>query len=200
MFRPAALFFVAALAVAGCSDDGEPSDTTDPGQESIDDVVDPGDGDESSDSDVAAPTTTEPSPLDPTQIPGEPINQFNLRVRDCFDQIEDRRDGEPITITTRLPCDEAHHFEVFAQLTYPAEHPSVFPGDSVVRDYALQSCYREFTTWVGSDYETSELDIGVIIPNQQNFENDAARYRGIYCWLDRVDGDPMIGTSRNSGW
>lgn len=188
----------AAAALTACGDDGGDAagPATDPDEFSAENLAE-----DDGTTDVGdVTTTTEMAPLDPTEIPGEPINQYDLDVRDCFDQIEDRRDGVPITITTRLPCDDPHHFEVFARLSYPAEHPAVFPGDTVVRDFALASCYREFEAWVGTTYETSELDIGVIVPTRDNFENDAARYRGIHCWVDRSDGEPMIGTSEGSGW
>lgn len=192
------LALCAATTLTACGDDGGGDDTPDDDPEAFsaenlaedDGTADVGEG----------TTTTEAAPLDPTEIPGEPINQYDLDVHDCFDQIEDRRDGVPVTITTRLPCDEPHHFEVFARLGYPAEHPAVFPGDTAVRDYALASCYREFEAWVGTTYETSELDIGVIVPTRENFEDDAARYRGIHCWVDRSDGEPMVGTSEGSGW
>lgn len=193
---------VALVSLAGCGgDDGESAPANDPAQfaaESLDATTDA--QRETAVDEPTSTTTTEAAPLDPTEIPGEPINQYNLNVSDCFDQLEDRRNGLPVTITTRLSCEEPHHFEVFAQLLYPADHPSVYPGDAVIRDFALASCYREFTPWVGSEYELSELDIGVIIPTQANFEDNAARYRGIHCWVERVDGDPMVGTSRDSGW
>jgi len=200
--RLAAALAVAALSAAACGgDDGDSAPANDPAQFAAESLDAEGDSRRTTATDDTTPaTTTAPESLDPTEIPGDPVNQYNLSVRDCFDQIEDRRDGLPVTITTKLPCDEPHHFEVYAQLTYPAEHPSIYPGDSVVRDYALSSCYRKFTSWVGSEYELSDLEIGVIIPNQDNFENNAARYRGIHCWVQHEDGEPMVGTSRDSGW
>lgn len=196
--RLAAAVALVALAAGACSDDAgtAPSDDASEGET----PTLPVESDDAETTTTEVTTTTEPAPLDPTQIPGEPINQFNLRVRDCFDQLEDRRDGQPITITTKLPCEDPHHFEVYAQLTYPADHPSTYPGDAVVRNFAVESCYREFMPWVGAEYETSALDIGVIIPNRENFEGEASRYRGIHCWVERDDGDPMVGTSRNSDW
>lgn len=201
-FRLAATLVSATLLVSACgSDGGDSAPANDPARFAAEELdANPGSQRDAGVDESSTPTTTEPAPLDPTDIPGEPINQYNLGVRDCFDQIEDRRDGLPVTITTKLPCDDPHHFEVFAQFTYPAEHPSIFPGDAVIRDYAIASCYRVFPAWVGSEYELSELEIGVIIPTQTNFEDDAARYRGIHCWVERTDGEPMIGTSKDSGW
>lgn len=193
--RFAAALAVASLLAGACSDDGGATGTDSITTTSTE-ASDAGAATET----TVATTTTEPGPLDPTKIPGEPINQFNLRVRDCFDQLEDRRDGQPVTITTKLSCEDPHHFEVYAQLNYPADHPTTYPGDTVVRNFAIESCYRDFMPWVGSEYETSALDIGVIIPNRENFEGDASRYRGIHCYVERDDGDPMVGTSRNSDW
>lgn len=195
----ALLAVVSILAACSGGDDTASAPTDDPAQfaaENLDGEADPTGGAE----DAASTTTVDEAPLDPIDIPGEPVNQFDLSVRDCFDQIEDRRDGLPVTVTTRIPCEEPHHFEVFAELTYPAEHPSLYPGDAVVRDYALASCYRKFASWVGTEYEVSDLEIGVIIPTRESFENDAARYRGIHCWVQHEDGEPMVGTSRDSGW
>lgn len=194
----AAVVSILSACSSGADDGSAPTD--DPAQfaaENLDGQADPSDGG----ADDATPTTTvDDGPLDPSEIPGEPVNQYDLSVRDCFDQIEDRRDGLPVTVTIRIPCEEPHHFEVFAQLIYPADHPSLYPGDAVVRDYALASCYRKFSSWVGTEYEISDLEIGVIIPTRESFENDAARYRGIHCWVQHEDGEPMVGTSRDSGW
>ena len=136
----------------------------------------------------------EPEQLDPTTIPGQIIDKYSLEVGECFDRLEDLRDGRPVIITTRLDCDEPHHFQIFAALTYPAEHPSLYPGDDIMFDFALRSCYQRFEGWVGTTYELSELEIGVITPDRENFENSAARYRGIHCWVEHVDGDELIGT------
>lgn len=193
------LLLVVGSVLVACTDSPAAESPSVDGSDGADLEADGTDEDGGS-SDDAATTTTEVAPLDPTEIPGEPINQYSLAVRDCFDQIEDRRDGQPVTITTRLPCDEPHHLQVYAILDYPAGHPTPYPGDETIRNFAVRSCYREFVPWVGTDYETSELDIGVIIPNRENFEDDAARYRGIHCWVRRVDGEAMIGTSEGSGW
>lgn len=180
------------LAVAGCSDDEpETAPSQDPAEFAAQEI-DASRG--------TTTTTTEPTPLNPTDIPGEIYNPFELSTGDCFDRIEDLLDGRPQTITTRLPCDDPHGFEIFHELTYPAEHPSVFPGEEIVREFALASCYRAFEAWVGSEYELSVLEIDVIIPTQENFEDNAARYRGIHCWVEEQNGEPLTGSSRNSEW
>ena len=131
--------------------------------------------------------------------PGTVISHYNLRTNDCFDREEQLVSGQSLITTTRLPCDEPHRFQVFAQLEYPAEHPSVYPGDDVMEDFALLSCYRHFEPWVDAVYETSELEISVLTPNQIDFEDDMNHYRGIHCAVHRLDGDRLTGTARSSG-
>ncbi len=146
-------------------------------------------------------TTTEaPQALDVTEIPGAPISQFSLEVGDCFDRLEDLDAGRPTITTTRIDCDDPHGFQIFHRLQYPAPHPATHPGDSAMRDFALQACYRRFETWVGTGYETSALEIGVITPPRENFEDDTARYRGIHCWVEAADGGPLVGSAEGAGW
>ena len=190
----------AALLAAACGDDSA-------GGENGDDVDDPAaaaaaalDGGAGPDSGTADDTEAgdESEQLDPTTIPGEIVDKYSLEIDDCFDQLEDLRAGRPVTITTLLPCDDPHHFQVYARLTYPAPHPSTVPGDNVMADYALRECYLEFPAWVGTSYELSDLEIGVITPTLENFENSQSRYRGIHCWVEHVDGEALVGSMRGS--
>ncbi len=149
---------------------------------------------------VVAHAAEEPTqPLDPTAIAGAIVNQYTLVVGDCFDQIRDLRNGLPVVVTTKLACGAPHEFEVYDRLTFPAGFPALYPGDKVMRDFALQSCYRTFESWVGAKYETSILDIEVLTPTQTNFEDPVARYRGIHCFVHRSDGQLLTTTTRGSG-
>ena len=195
----AAVLLTGALAAGGCGDDAggnQPGDDADdPAAAAAAALDDPGaaTADGSSDGD------DEVQQLDPTTIPGEIVDKYALAVDDCFDQLEDLRAGRPVTITTRLSCDEPHHYQVYARLTYPAPHPSTYPGEDFMTDYALRECYLAFPAWVGTTYELSELEIGVIVPTLENFENSQARYRGIHCWVEHVDGEALVGSMRGSG-
>ena len=136
----------------------------------------------------------------PTRIRGSVVDQFSLRVGDCFNRLETLSIGRTAVVTSLIDCDLPHDHQIYHVLDYPAPHPSIYPGDSVMDSFAVQSCYREFEQWVGNDYETSELDIGVITPPQLNFEDDESRYRSIHCFLERFDGDPLVGDAHQSGW
>ncbi len=122
-----------------------------------------------------------------------------LTIDQCFDRVEILASGRSRTVTTLMPCREPHQFQVFGYLDYPAPSLSLYPGEDFMEDFALQSCYLQFENWVGIPYETSELDIGVLTPERADFENELAAYRGIHCWVRRVDGEPLIGTARGIG-
>jgi hypothetical protein len=136
--------------------------------------------------------------LDPTQIRGEPINQYDLVLGDCFDRVEGLRAGRKVEITSRIDCAETHQYEVFHTLQYPATHPAIYPGDDAMTDYGLNACYQQFESFVGEIYELSVYEIGVFTPNRDNFEHSVARYRGITCWLFRDDLEPTEGSARDS--
>lgn len=153
----------------------------------------------------AATTATSPEApvddvdlLDPTQIRGDPINQYDLVLGDCFDRVEGLRAGRKVVITSRIDCAEPHQYEVFHTLQYPAPHPAIYPGDDAMTEYALNACYQQFEAFVGEIYELSIFDIGVFTPNRDNFEHPVARYRGITCWLFRDDHESTVGTARDS--
>lgn len=191
---PPAIAIAVMLLLGGCGDDADRRAAPDPAEFAAQELTSPLET-------RTATTTSEPSTIiDPSEVPGAPIDRYSLDVGDCFDFFDVAVEGGSESRTTQLPCTEPHHHEIFHRFSYPAEHPSVFPGDAVVRDYAFQVCYREFETWVGSEYELSSLEIGVITPPREFFEDDRRRYRGVHCWVERVDGEPMIGTSRGSGW
>ncbi|MCQ3807792.1 MAG: septum formation family protein [Acidimicrobiaceae bacterium] len=189
----------AALFAGACSSEtAEPFTLEDPAEFASERL-------DATDAEPPAPeagSTADPSQTTtvPTQTQGSVIDQFSLRVGDCFNRTENPGIGRSAVITSLIDCDLPHDHQIYNMLDYPAPHPSIYPGDKVMNEFAVQSCYREFAQWVGNDYETSELDIGVITPPQENFEDDAARYRSIHCWVERFDGTPLVGDARQSGW
>jgi hypothetical protein len=136
--------------------------------------------------------------LDATQIRGDPVNQYDLALGDCFNRLEALRAGRKVVITTLIDCEDPHQYEVFHTLQYDAPHPAIYPGEDVLTDFGLNQCYLEFESFVGEIYELSEFDIGVFIPTRENFEHSVARYRGIHCWLFRDDLEEIEGSARGT--
>ena len=207
----AAAMLTAATAGAACSSgtddraDAEP-ELTDPAAavaaaESSDtqDVVAPtsgaGSDQDESGADDGDPADTDLGSIDPRTIPGEIIAEYNLADGECFNRLEGLQSGRRVTITARVGCDEHHLSEVFHTFEIDAPHPSIYPGDDAMQSFALRTCYKQFEAFVGEIYELSVYEIGVFTPTRTNFEDDAARYRGVHCWLYDVDGEPLVGTA-----
>ena len=205
---------VAAL-LAGCSggSEGLDGDVTDPaaavaasGPTNTADVVaalEGGSGarpdftaDSSPDGDGGPDDAGELGPIDPLDIPGEIINEYDLVDGDCFNRFEGLQAGRRLAITARVGCDEPHWAEVYHTFDLDAPHPAVYPGDDAVRGFALRVCYEQFEAFVGEVYELSAYEIGVFTPNRTNFEHEVARYRGVHCWLYESNVESAAGTAR----
>jgi len=200
--RLAALGLAFVVLAAACSDGSDPASRTssDPAAAAAAALETSTTPTSVSTTTVEPTTTTEQAlPVDLTSTPGEVINQYSLTIGDCFDQTRELQNGLPVVTTNKLGCNSPHEFEVYYRLEFPAGFPAIYPGNKVMRDFALESCYRTFDTWVGEKYELSLLDIEVLTPTQQNFEDPVARYRGIHCFVHRSDGDPLTSTTRRSG-
>ena len=181
----------AAAAAAGPDDTADVVDrlraTSDEGA-SVDDSTDGGDSGE----------PAELGPIDPLDIAGEIINEYNLANGDCFNRFEGLQAGRRLAITARVGCDESHWAEVYHTFELEAPYPAVYPGDDAVRGYALRVCYEQFEAFVGEVYELSVYEIGVFTPNRTNFEHEVARYRGVHCWLYHADEETVSGTARGT--
>ena len=137
-------------------------------------------------------------PIDPLDIPGEIISEYNLVDGDCFNRFEGLQAGRRLAITARIGCDEPHWAEVYHVFELDAPYPAVYPGDDAVRGFARRVCYEHFEAFVGEAYELSVYEIGVFTPNRINFEHEVARYRGVHCWLYRVEDEPLSGTAEGT--
>lgn len=181
---------LAVLALAGgCSgdDDGTAADTTT----------------------TVAPettTTTEPPLEEGTQF--EPL-YYEPVVGECFDRRKvPGADGTKLVDTIlRLDCQLLHQYETFATLEYPLpdDGDTTWPGDEAVRNHARGSCPAYFEDYVGTPYETSVLEIGLLLPPEKNFA--ANQTIGCYVYdptqVVVVDGRQLqgrtAGTARGSG-
>lgn len=125
---------------------------------------------------------------DPAVDP-EKVDAIDLKVGDCL--IEP--DGDKITEVDVLPCTQEHDSEVYAAMDMDG---SEYPGESVVDDTAADFCLGEFQAYIGTDYQESLLDIGLITPSSLSWT--LGRDREILCTAYRVDGEPLTNSVRNS--
>ncbi|MGI9604152.1 MAG: septum formation family protein [Acidimicrobiales bacterium] len=180
LFEVAAVVAV-VLAVGGCSSDpgegtGEDSDTIPPP---------PG---------LGTGTTT---PQGPPDWVGDAVNPLDVHMGECINIYSWTENDNRVDLTTVVPCEDAHHREVFYETEFPAESGAPYPGRQPIEEFARSECYRSFETFVGAPYEVSGLEITFTIPPEENFVDSQARYRGVVCYLYDPDGD-LTGTARDT--
>lgn len=205
MFRSRLLSQLAlalVLVATSCSDDPDEAVERDPAAAANDalDLADAepnlevtGDGTTTTSSTSSSTTTTSTT----TTVPGIAVNENTLGIDECFNREEGLSAGRPRVTTTLVDCDDPHGFQIFSNLQYPADDTFAYPGDDIMEDFALASCYQRFEGWADTSYETSRLEIGVFAPDRAEFEEQS--YRRILCFVFRADGGSLVGTARNSG-
>jgi hypothetical protein len=169
------LLIPAILALSGCNDD----EGADAATETTTSVA----------GDAAGNATTSTM----VQPVGDPVTRYQLVVGDCFNRYES------IDVITRVACDGPHDAEMFHYETHPAPFGEPYPNDREMQKYALAVCYAQFESFTGGLYELSRLDIGVITPTKENFEDAKARFRGIACYVTDQAGEPLVLTMRGRG-
>jgi hypothetical protein len=157
---------------------------------------------EGADADDGSATTTTVVLADqdedaPPLVVGAPTIKEELDVGDCFNEYRWMQDGRRVEVITEVACTEPHTGEVYLTLQYPAPFGTPYPGDDAMARYARGACYQGFEAFVGVPYEVSAFEIGTVTPTQANFEDEAARYRGITCYVHQP-GVALVGTAANS--
>ncbi len=125
---------------------------------------------------------------------GDVESVFELRPGDCFDDvIEDGEFAEEYASLPMVDCDSPHDNEAYALYDMA---DGAFPGLAAADDEAIVTCVPLFEDYVGSDYETSRLDIWWMIPTEDGWsEGD----REVACVLYDLDLNKLTGSMANSG-
>lgn len=121
------------------------------------------------------------------------LHIVDVRVGDCFD-LNDGSDVEEVGEIRAIPCDEAHAFEAYFTTDLPAGE---YPSRSVFDAQLEAECLPAFETYVGRDYETSELYVTSFEPTAEGWEDGD---RGILCVISTFNAEtPLTGSVRDSG-
>jgi hypothetical protein len=128
---------------------------------------------------VPAPTPDDgtPSPdADPSTIEGVEMVAFeDLEVGDCLPFVE-YGDEQEIFELPVVSCDQPHTDEVY--FVYDVEDGE-FPGDAALSEATWDRCLAEFETFVGVDWEQSELDFYNYQPTKASWNRMGDR--GVQC-------------------
>ncbi len=177
-----ALGFAAACSSSG-ADDGNSADG------------------ESSDASLEQSEIALPTESDVPNVPGAPLNPFDLRAGECFNQGSwyDEELERRIDLTAMVDCSEDHQREVYHEAEFPAPGGAPFPGEAKMTEWSTQVCYDAFADFVNSEYELSTFEIGFLQPTQATFEHEVGLHRRVTCYLFDPGEDTTAGSARNTG-
>lgn len=118
------------------------------------------------------------------------LDAFQVRVGDCFD--DNNNDGEQVTSIPGLPCSEPHDNETFAVFDLSLDS---HPGEEAIAEISFDACIERFEPFVGTDYESSTLDITLMYPTEMSWaQND----REVICAVYDLDGNKLTGSVKGS--
>ncbi len=114
----------------------------------------------------------------PTRQPeGRVLDRFLLEPGMCFNtyEIYSEQLDEVTIFTTIVDCRRPHDGEVYSNLLpYPGgeDGEAPFPGNSAIQEWGNLECYGLFEAFVGTPYELSALEIGLIRPTTDDWEGE----------------------------
>lgn len=108
-----------------------------------------------------------------------------IQVGDCLENDL----GEDVALSTVevLPCDEAHQLEAYANFMLPE---GSWPGQDEIDRLSEGGCVKRFGTFVGMDFNESELEMVYLRPYEEGWAVD----RGVTCFIST--GSQTTGTLR----
>lgn len=180
------LFLVlsAVMAMTACSSDSVENET--------------GTNDSSAES-AETETTDEAEDAIP-QVNGAPLNPFDLRSGQCFnevswiDEVQERR----INVTAAIDCSQPHDKEVYHEAEFPAPAGAPFPGELKMSEWSTELCYDAFLGFVGEEYELSIYGIDFLQPTKETFEHEVGRHRRVTCFLYDTSGEQLTASAQGS--
>ncbi len=120
------------------------------------------------------------------------VDAFEIRLGDCFN--DSGSSGlEEISSIAGVPCSEPHDNEVYALVNLTQ---ASFPGEEAIEGLAFDACLAKFESFVGKDYESSQLDIFPIYPTRESWNE--LDDREVVCALYDLDLKKLAGTMRGS--
>jgi len=116
-----------------------------------------------------------------------------LKTGTCLNDVH--QDGDTLTVDTSsgVKCSGTHDGEVVGTLVHPGNGP--FPGVPSLVTFGQTPCLDAFRSYVGVDFETSSLDMIVVVPTEITW---AKGDRSIACLVITADGSRINGTVRGT--
>lgn len=114
-----------------------------------------------------------------------------LEEGDCM--VSPTDDSDEISNVTTTVCTDEHDAEVIGVTTIDGD---TLPDSDALDAQAQTDCLSAFSSYVGSDYETSSLDLTWMVPTQDSW--DKAHDREIVCVAVSGDGSSLTQSVKGS--
>jgi hypothetical protein len=119
------------------------------------------------------------------------LNPFQMRIGDCFDNSEDASDK--VSKLPGVPCSQPHDFETYAVFDVALDS---YPPEDAIGKLAYASCLERFDAFVGTDFESSVLEIITMYPTMTSWQQDD---REVVCALYDKNAEKLIGSTKGRG-
>jgi hypothetical protein len=116
------------------------------------------------------------------------IDAFNMRVGDCFD--DSSVVGDEVTDLPGVPCSQPHDYETYAVFDVSM---TSYTSDESMSALAYESCLERFDSFVGTDYDSSVLEITTLYPTLESWRQDD---REIVCALYDMSEEKLVGSTK----
>jgi len=119
------------------------------------------------------------------------VDAFNVQVGDCFNDVS-AYNGQ-VESVPGVPCSEPHDNETFA--VYDVSFDS-YPAEGNMDQLAYDGCKARFESFVGTDYESSSLEISTMFPSVESWaQND----REVICAIYDMNANQLVGSAAGRG-
>jgi len=121
-------------------------------------------------------------------------NVFSVQPGTCFGSVS----ADSVRDLPIVDCATEHANEVYAVVPYEgAGDPDAYPGAAALAEFATAKCQAALESYVGRPYSQSSLEIAPLYPEEDGWNK--AHDRSIVCALFARDGEPLIGSVKNTG-
>ena len=126
-------------------------------------------------------------------VGGGTVDAFQVRVGDCFDDANIGEGEYEVSDVPGVPCSDPHDNETYAVFDLTID---TFPEGDAMGELAFESCFERFEPFVGRDYESSTLDINMMYPSFESWQQDD---REVICAVFDVEANKLVGSAQGRG-
>ncbi len=116
------------------------------------------------------------------------VDAFQIRAGDCFDDASSMEDE--ISSLPGVPCADPHDNEAYAVFEVSFTD---YPQGDEMSELAYSACMERFESFVGTDYQSSALDIFTMYPSPDSWKQDD---REVVCAIYDMNAEKLTGSMK----